>query len=137
MKAPQVDRETAEQEIESWLDAKKIFPSTREDSKDAIETLIEAVMYGVLTYNKDEQHKLTHQLQFPLGEEGLTVATFEYKHRINDKILQKYMKGVSGKDGDARINATLAALTGQPRGIIEGLDTIDKKVANAIVVFFF
>lgn len=136
MKAPVIDRETAEKEVNEWLEAKKIFPSTIEDNKDSIEILIEAIMYGVLTLETTDK-SFTHTLLFPLGEDGTQVSQLKYRHRVNDKILQKFMKGVAAKDGDGRLNATIAALADTARGIIEGLDTVDKKVANAIAIFFF
>jgi hypothetical protein len=136
MRAPVVDRETAEAEINAWLESKKVFPSSLEDNEDAVKLLIEAIMYGALTYDA-QTNQLTQKLMFAFGEEGVEVTELKYKHRINDKILQKYMKGISPKDGDGRLNATIAGLTDKARGIIEGLDTIDKKVANAIATFFF
>lgn len=136
MKAPLVDRETAEGEVNEWLEAKKVFQSTIQDSKDSIEILIESIQYGTLTFNKSDK-SFTHQLLFPLGEDGAAVTSLKYVHRVNDKTLQRFMKGVAGKDVDGRLNATIAALTNTARGIIEGLDTMDKKVSNAIAIFFF
>ena len=131
-----IDRETAEQEVNAWLEAKKVFPSTIEDNKDSIEILIESIMYGILTFEKGD-NSFKHQLLFPLGEDGAMVTELKYIHRVNDKILQRFMKGVAAKDADGRLNATIAALTNTARGIIEGLDTMDKKVSNAIAIFFF
>lgn len=136
MKAPVIARELAEAEVNEWLEAKKVFPSTIEDNKDSVEILVEAIMYGVLKLEPEDK-SFTHTLLFPLGEDGASVNTLKYRYRVNDKILQRFMKGVSAKDGDGRLNATIAALTETARGIIEGLDTMDKKVANAIAIFFF
>jgi hypothetical protein len=136
MQAPVVDRETAEAEVNAWLEAKKVFPSTIEDNQESIKILTESIMYGVLTF-EPKDNSFTHKLLFPLGEDGTTFSELKYTHRVNDKMLQKFMKGVSARDADGRLNATIAALTNTARGIIEGLDTMDKKVSNAIAIFFF
>jgi hypothetical protein len=136
LKAPVIDRETAEKEVNAWLESKKCFPSEIEKNKDSVEILVEAIMYGTLTLNETEK-TFTHQLLFPLGEDGATVTELTYKHRINDKMVQRYMKGVSATDGEGRLNATIGCLTETARGIIEGLDTKDKRIANAIAIFFF
>lgn len=134
-KEPKVAREVAEQEVQKWLDSKKVFDSTIEENQDSIKILTEAIMQGTLTLNDD--FSFTHKLLFPLGDGETMVGELKYKHRINEKETQKYLKGVSAKDGDGRLNATIAALCNTARGIIEGLDTMDKKISNAIAIFFF
>src|SRR5688572_461068 len=100
MKAPVIDRETAENEVNEWLESKKVFPSTIERHEDSVSVLQEAIMYGVLTFNKEDK-SLNHKLIFPLGENGSGVTELKYIHRINEKGLQRFMKGVSPTDGDA------------------------------------
>jgi hypothetical protein len=46
------------------------------------------------------------------------------------------MKNVKSDDADGRLNALIAALTGQPKGIITLLDTADRRIAIAIGIFF-
>lgn len=135
MKAPVIAREIAEAEFTEWLESKMVLPSVIEDNQDSFKTIVEAIMYGRLAI--DENKSLVHTLAFPLGEDDVAVTSLKYGHRINDKMIQKYTKGLSHKDVDGRVNATIAAMTNTARGIIEGLDSIDKKIANAITVFFF
>src|SRR5687768_571840 len=135
MTANVVDRETAEAEVNKWLEKKKVFQSTIDSEKASIEILVEAIQRGILVYNEPD-NSFTYTLLHPLGEDS-SVATLKFKGRINDTMVQKYMKGVSSTDGDGRLNATIAALTETARGIISGVDSIDKKVCNAIAIFFF
>lgn len=127
-------KDVAEATINKWLDTKKVFKTTRETNADSINLLIEAVMEGCLTHNESD-NSLTHVLLHPQQSEQ-PVTSLTYKGRLNDNMLQKYLKGVASNDGDARLNAIIAALTDQPRGVINALDSIDKKISMAIAVFF-
>jgi hypothetical protein len=136
MQKEEIAREVAETEIEKWLEVKKIHKSTRESYKDNIDLLIESIMRGDLTYEPKENgfiHKLCHPLD---NGEVTTIDTLTYKGRLNDKMLNPYTKGIAATDGFARLDAIICALTGQARGIINSLDSIDKKIAMAIAVFF-
>lgn len=129
-----VTREAAEVEVTSWLDKKKIFQDTRDKYKDHIEIIVEAIVNGVLVLDTDT-FEFKHELLFPLGEnEGL--KEIKYRARLNDKMIQPKMKGVKSDDVDGRVSALIAALTGQNTAIITSLDTVDKRIATAIGVFF-
>jgi hypothetical protein len=132
MTQPTIAHEVAEQEINDWLESKKILPDTIEDNEASKKVLISAMMYGRLKYNS-EDNSLTQTLAFPVGD----IKELRYRSRINDNFVQKYMKGAPQNDADARVNGYLAAMTETGRGIISGLDFVDKKVANAIGAFFF
>ncbi|KKN59925.1 hypothetical protein LCGC14_0536750 [marine sediment metagenome] len=125
--------EKAIEEIDGWLDRKKIFPSAREEYRDQIDTLAEAISLGFLSLNDKGEFK--QELSFPLKEE-LAVTHLEYKARLNGRMLEPHLKGIKAGDGDARIVAYLACLTGQAKGIIKALDTADRKITNSIVIFF-
>lgn len=128
-----VDRQKAESEVNSWLDKKKVFQSTRETNKDNIDLLVDAICEGVLTM--DQEFEFTHKLLHPFGEQE-QITHLTYKSRLNDKMLRPYLKGVKSDDGDSRLLAYIAALTGTPRAILEGMDSLDKKISMAIAVFF-
>lgn len=128
-----VSRDVAQQEVESWLDKKKVLQTTRETNDNDINTLVGAITEGVLTLN--DKGEFEHTLQHPFGEEE-SVTGLVYKNRLNDRMLRPYLVGVKPTDADARITAYICALTGQARGIIDQLDTIDKKIAMSITVFF-
>lgn len=127
--------EVAEKEVESWMDKKKITQSMRESLKDQIKILVESVCDGLLILNV-ETNEWTHFLNFPLGEEG-TIPQLKYLPRLNDRLLEPHLRGVKSDDGDKRLQAYISALTGEVKGVIANLDTVDKRVSTAIASFFF
>ena len=128
-----VAREVAAQEIEKWLDYKKINDRKREQYKDSIDALIDAVSDGVLTV--DEDHNLVQSLKFPIGNE-VTTSKLEYKPRLKVASVHSALQGVKTADADGRICAYIAALTSQPKGVITALDTEDYSIGQAIAIFF-
>lgn len=132
-----INREQAEREITGWLDKKKITDRLREENKDNVSLLIDAVCDGQLIVNADTKdgdvaYGLTQKLLFPLGEE----KELTYLLRINYKHLNQYMQGVKGDNFLGMITAYVCALTRQNRNVVDSLDTTDRRVANAIAVFF-
>jgi hypothetical protein len=122
--------EGARQEVEAWLDEKKVSPTKRQNFDDHIDTLATAVLDGWLSRNKDGQFVQT--LKFPVGE----VKELTYKKRLQKKELKPYIKGVKQGDADGRMTAYICALTHQVSGIIDGLDSEDQEISNSIAVFF-
>ena len=129
----QISYEIASQEVEKWLSKNRIKASKRKASEPVIESLIEAVMYGQLVF--DESLVITQNLDFPLGENS-EVKQFTYKERITKKEVDDKLSVMKNKDGSASITAYVAALTLQPVGIIDKLDTRDYSISQSIAVFF-
>lgn len=133
-----IEKELAQQEVNEWLDYKRIKPNKREASEDAIEALVEAVQYGDLSI--DEDKVMTHKLIFPLtneqGEE--TVKELKYQPRVSTGAITQKTGAVKGKalDYNTIITAYVSALTDKPLALIERLDTEDRKISQAIVSFF-
>lgn len=125
-----VDPAIANTEVSEWLDHLRITPGLRQTHKDMIDTLVEAVSLGMVEINEDQT--LTQNLQFPVGE----ITQLKYKNRLNDFMLEPYLKGVKASDGDGRILAYKAALTSTLKSVLQKLDSSDQRVANSIVVFF-
>ncbi len=128
-----VQLEQAVEEIDGWLEKKKIFPSAREEYQSHIDILVEAISLGYLSLNDKGEFK--QELLFPLKEEQ-AVTHLDYKPRLNDRMLEPHLKGIKAGDGDGRMISYLACLTGQAKGIIKALDTADRRITNAIVIFF-
>lgn len=127
--------ELAEQEINNWLESKKIFEAERVRQKQSVETLVDAVVNGFLTVKEDGD--LQHTLLFPIGsEEKAQVKTLTYKKRLAERDTRKALKGVSPSDVEGRMLAYIQALTDEAAGIIGALDTSDSRIAKSIVVFF-
>lgn len=129
-----VTREIATKEVNSWLNSKKVLNSQRESNEENVDLLIEAVMEGILIFD-DKTNIIKHKLNFPLGD-AEDIKELTYKHRLNDRMLEPYLKGLKPNDGDGRLAAHICALTEKPRGIIRNMDSVDKKISVAIAVFF-
>lgn len=129
--------EVAQQEVKNWLDLKKVKSSQRDQQKDAIDILSEAVSDGTLTIAEDGT--ITHKLNFPLEtKEGeIALSELTYKPRLNDQMLKPYLVGVKATDSDARLISYMGALTQQNKGLLEKLDTADKRISVSITIFFF
>lgn len=136
MDKEKITREIAEGDVNRWLDTKKVLPSTRRLYEDFIESMIDGVMGGILIIEED--CKIKHTLVFPVGSsEEAKVTSLTYFFRLNSKMLKPHLNGVKANDGDGRMDAHIAALTNTSREIIAAMDaTTDKKLANAIALFF-
>lgn len=129
-----ISREQATAEVKSWLDKKKVYESTRESQKDSIDLLVEAIVNGDLVLDSSTfEFKL--KLLFPDALSG-EITDLKFKPRLNDKMLKPCLNGVKSADADGRLLAYVSALTGQTKGVLEALDSADKKIVMAIAVFF-
>lgn len=128
-----VEKEIAQTDINSWLDYKRIDESKREDQKDAIKVLVNAVSEGTLIMNEDKT--FTQKLKFP--PEGETpMLELIYKPRLKVATIHLHLNGVKSSDADGRLMAHVCALTGKPKAAIQALDTEDYSIASSIAVFF-
>lgn len=128
-------KKLAEAEINSWLDTKKIKNIQRKENEGSIETLVEAFMDGTLSLNP-QTNVLKLNLLFPIVGKEASIDSLSFKPRLNDSMLHPHLNGVKPTDVDGRVNALICALTAQPKNIITILDSVDKRVAQAIAIFF-
>ena len=138
MKKSVIPRDVAEEEVQKWLDYKRI--SINEDDEEDVakeKSLVKYFMDGSLCLNHDN-FTITQKLKFPLSDEDGEVALAEivYQPRLNRSHLNAKMKGVKASDVDGRLVGYTAALSGQPKGMLGKLDTEDNKVAQSVVMFF-
>lgn len=134
-----VDLNTATEEVDKWLDFKKVSQRKRDSKKEHIEELVDAVVDGTLIL--DENFSWTHNLRFPIrtqedNQESAPIETFTYKPRVDIGSVQNYLKRISGSDFDGRVVCYVAALTSRATEMIKRLDTEDYSIAQAIAVFF-
>lgn len=126
-----VTMEQAMNEINSWLDAKKVRPSNRDERDMQIKDLANAICEGILEYNPQD-HTLKHNLLFPIGgTESIT-----YKHRLTQPELEGRLKGVDSFTTDGRLTAYIGALTGTALNVARMMDSEDRKLAQSICIFF-
>ena len=131
-----VNRDVAEKDVERWLDYKRIGITKRENMKDNVDILIDAVQDGQLVVNDD--HTLKQLLVWPPendeGEAHVTELTFI--PRIHFSQIQPKLKGIKPGDTEGRLLGYAAALSNQPAGVLRKLDTVDLAITQAIAVFF-
>jgi len=132
-----VNRDTAIQTVNEWLDFKKVKATKREGLAAMIESLIEAVMDGTLVL--DEKMNWIQKLDFPItSQEGATMCeSLTFKPRITDKEIQSHSKAVKGQTFSDELTKRILALTGENIGYIQALDSsTDRPLAENIAVFF-
>lgn len=131
-----VTPEIARQDVERWLDFKRVPAKKRAAVADTIESMAEAIEQGTLIVNDD--CTITHNLIFPIensdGEH--TVEELKYKPRVTTEAISIRMKDVKVTDAHGMFIAYASALTNQPTALIKKLDTEDFRVAQSIVTFF-
>lgn len=128
-----VTREIAQQDIDRWLDFKKVGQSKREKKSEEIDNLVDSVADGYLVVNDD--YTLKHILKFPL-EGGIPVKELIYQTRLEAVKIKSRMQNLKAGDGHGVLMGYICALTDQAAGIIGKLDTEDYNIAGCIVVFF-
>lgn len=126
-----ISKELAAEEVNSWLEYKKVGEAKREQHKDSIKLITDSIVEGYLSLNDDKS--LTHVLKFPFGEDVKTTE-FKYKARLSGLEVEKAQKGV--KEGFAMLMAFAGALTDKGPGLLKHMDTEDIAISNAISVFF-
>lgn len=132
-----IAREVAEQEVLSWLEHKKVNDRKRQNYKENIETLIDAISVGILTLNDDKT--FVQSLNFPIGvgEKGEEkITSLSYKPRLKVQTVQVCLQGIKASDADGRVCGYISALTGTDRNIIKQLDTEDYSIGESIAIFF-
>ena len=128
----QVSREVAENEVNRWLDHKRVKESKRERNREAIEGIVEAVMDG--TFTIDDECVITHKLSFGLGNDEV-IKELKYIPRLTVGRIGEYTK--TAKTNDERVRGYIAALAGVANGIVATMETEDYSVAGNVVIFFF
>ena len=128
-----VSQGVAEKEVNKWLDFKHVKEPKRESYEDAIEILVQSVMDGTLVLKDD--HSFEQTLEIKTDNEA-AIDKLIFVPRIRVGVIHKHLQGVKATEPDARIVAYIAALTGQSKGVINGLDTEDYSISSAIAIFF-
>ena len=128
-----VTKEVALKEVNKWLDFKKVSEKKREENDDAIESLADAIVEGVLVLKSDKRFVQT--LLFPIGDEG-AIKTLTYKPRIKMSEVEARSQKVKPGDTQGIIRGYICALTEQAAAIIKELDTEDNRISRSIATFF-
>jgi hypothetical protein len=126
-----VNLEVAKAEFEKWVEAKKIPEKAIEKHEDDAEYIIDAIQSGVLTI--DDDFTLVHKLEFPKGE----LSQLRYKPRVSKGELSASTRGLKADNliGEMAI-CYISCLTGESRGAIRSLDSVDSSLGEHIAAFF-
>ncbi len=140
MQSQKITLEKASEEVESWLDYKKISAQKRKSFEEQIEILQEAICEGSLVLQKGgedeaDSFKFVQTLKFPFGKD-VTISELTYRSRIGVATVHLHLKDVKSTDADGRLLAHVAALTSQNRELLKKMDTADYTTASAIAMFF-
>jgi hypothetical protein len=128
--------ETAEKEITSWLDYKKIGSSKRIAKKENIETLINAISDGDLVLDP-KTFTLKQTLKFPLKADGeIGITDLAYKSRLSTAQVGAALQSAKLNDAYGIVAATISALTGELIPSVKEIDSEDFGTASAIASFF-
>jgi hypothetical protein len=128
-----ITQKQAQTEVGQWLAYKKLSDKERESLKESIDELVDYMVNGDLAL--DENKNFIHTLRFPTeGEKSLTTLT--YMPRIDIGTLNNRLDKIKSLSINARMLAYGAALTNQTSVLLGKLDTADKKIMEAIIVFF-
>jgi len=125
--------EVAIQEIEKWLDHKKVSANKRESNEEAIKTLAEEISSGNMILT--DSFNLEYKLKSPIKSEQPTTQLV-FKPRLTIGTVYNHLQGVKPTDADGRLFAYAAALTTNPKDLIKNLEIDDWNIVQAVVVFF-
>lgn len=125
--------EVAMQEIEKWLDHKKVSANKRESNEEAIKVLAEEISAGNMVLT--DSFNLEYKLKSPIKSEQPTTQLV-FKPRLTIGTVYNHLQGVKPTDADGRLFAYAAALTTNPKDLIKNLEIDDWNIVQAVVVFF-
>lgn len=128
---PVLNRELAEQEVNKWLDSKRVRATVRRENKDNIEAIIDGFEDGLLILS-EETNAIKQTLIFPTG--ALKEIIIQPRLKVSERIDR--LKN-AGNDADSRVVAILAALSGNMTEALKGMDADDLAVSRNITAFFF
>ena len=130
-----ISKEQASTEFEAWLDFKKVKEKKKTDNAESADEIITEIIDGNAIIKEDKT--IVYTLQFPLSNgDKVTLQQLEFKPRINVREITSNLRGVKSQDVDGRILAYVTSLTGQPTGVLKGLDTLDWAFCQNIATYF-
>ena len=127
-----VNRSVAEQEVQQWLDYKKVRQRKREANKDTIESMIDCFEDGILVLDHE-----THEIRQIIQTENFAKKEIIFKPRLKVGEIHNKLKNVGPSEIDKRVLMYISALTGELPGLLKDLETEDYGIASNIVTFFF
>ncbi len=130
---PLVSEKIAVQEINNWLDARKVRQRSRIESQIQINTLVDEVMEGTLTVGPDLyiKHKLLEPIVSDKGD--IILSEIVYQPRVK---VESIITSTKITDPKAYVLGYAAAITNTSASMLAKLETTDYRILSAITGFF-
>ena len=122
--------ELAQEEVNKWIEYKKLDEDEIEEKEAQIKTLVTAMKNGRLVLDKD--FNLIQTLKFPLAK----ITELKYAARIDVDSVAMKVGLIDSSNLVLLMTAYASASCGVTTGVIGKLDTADNKIAQAIGTFF-
>jgi len=133
-----VDRKTAAQEFEQWLDYNKIRAKKRLENENSSDLVVELIQDGSVIVDL-EKKSIKYTLAHPITDKsGAAIyQDIEIKSRVTLAQFSQELSQISVKldDGISRVTAMVAASSGLNVNLLTGLDMADFETLQAIVIF--
>lgn len=123
-------QDQAEQEINNLLDKKKVFPKQRLRLALAIDTVAEAMMYGLVQIHEDG--RITQRLYTPVGD----LTELNYAARVEPLTVNKEVAKLKDPSGFNMNLLYITLYTSQLSTAIHKLEPFDRNLAESISYFF-
>lgn len=136
-----VSKKQAEKEFDHWLfEVRRVKPrlidDKNPDTMEAVESVVENIMDGTFAICS-ETGKVTHMLQFPIGEEfDEPVKKLIYAPRMRANAFQKNRK-FKNPDDNTRMIVAISELSGKNLGLINRMEMSDLVTATDLMYFYF
>ena len=127
-----MSREVALNEVEKWMDIRRVRPTKRRNQSEAIEVLADAFIDGSLVLD-DETGELTFNLAFPVKSKEKIV----FKPRVKVTEVNRYAEQNRKITGQSIVMNYLCASTGLMVAEAGDIDSEDYGIVQAIVGFYF
>jgi hypothetical protein len=124
-----VDEVTARQEVDTFLDGRKMMPRFRKSIEAAIETIVEAIVYGIVAINDDGS--ITQNLVTPVdSRESLT-----YKPHVTAFDMNAALIKAKAQSQIERNVVYITTYTGCLTSTVNKLEPTDRSNADSIAFF--
>jgi len=123
--------ELALKEANDYADKKNLLPSRRAMLQPAVNTLAEAIQYGICAILDDGS--ISHVLVSPV----LSLTTIDYKPRLKPLDVKNEIAKIKQDSISDRTGVYLKLLTGLTVTEINSLEPTDSSIAEAISLFFW
>ena len=130
--AKAITPEMAKQEVEKWLDFRRVRNRKRQENEASINDLIEAFEDGFLILDP-KTHVIKQKLLFDTA--GKKELNFKPSMTVGEG--QRALKGLKSTDSHGMLLAYVSELTGEVKEVINQLNSEDYGIARTIAGFFF